>query len=172
MNNEQRISKKRILWVILTLLQMAFIFYMSASDAPRSSEYSHDITRWLCMIFIYGWKGKPHKKQNHLMKKLNHFVRKAAHFTEFAVLGALLFMCIRSFRAGKKKSALIALPVVLGAIYAVSDEVHQYFVPGRACAITDVLIDTAGVIFGVLVAYLITRRRSKQQNDAQVQYQH
>jgi VanZ family protein len=43
----------------------------------------------------------------------------------------------------------------IGTIYAVTDEIHQYFVPERACAVTDMLIDSAGVVVGVGIMMLI-----------------
>ena len=68
-------------------------------------------------------------------------LRKLAHTTEYAILGALLLRAL-----GRP-----AVAVALGALYAVSDEVHQSFVRGRHGAWYDVLIDTVGVTIGVLL---------------------
>ena len=68
-------------------------------------------------------------------------LRKLAHGAEFAVLGALL---ARAFR--DELPALVA-----GIGYAVTDELHQHFVPGRVGAPLDVLIDSAGVGLGVVL---------------------
>jgi VanZ family protein len=38
---------------------------------------------------------------------------------------------------------------VFCVLYAVSDEVHQLFVPGRGAQVTDVLIDNAGAFVGI-----------------------
>jgi VanZ family protein len=67
-------------------------------------------------------------------------LRKIGHAAEFALLGALL---ARALRRG-------TLAFALGVAYAVSDEVHQHFVPGRVGAWYDVLIDAVGVALGVL----------------------
>ena len=81
---------------------------------------------------------------------LGFFVRKGAHATEFAILGALLAWALR----GRSLWAFL-----IGVTYAVTDEVHQLFVPGRAGQVTDVLIDSAGVLIGVgILAYLRSRR--------------
>ena len=69
-------------------------------------------------------------------------LRKLAHATEYAILGALLLRALR--RPG--------WAVALGIAYAISDEIHQSFVPGRQGSSLDVLIDSAGVIAGVVVA--------------------
>jgi VanZ family protein len=68
-------------------------------------------------------------------------LRKIAHAAEFAVLGALLLRALGN----------TWLAVLLGVLYAVSDEVHQAFVPGREGSPLDVAIDTVGVACGVLL---------------------
>ena len=76
-------------------------------------------------------------------------LRKIAHAAEFAILGALLFRA--TGRAG--------LALVLGVLYAVSDEVHQSFVPGRLGSPVDVAIDAVGVAVGVLLWQTVQSRR-------------
>jgi VanZ family protein len=76
-------------------------------------------------------------------------LRKLAHMAEYAVLGALLLRA--TGRAG--------LAVALGTAYAVSDEVHQLFVPGRAGSPVDVAIDAVGVAVGVLLWQSLAARR-------------
>ena len=68
-------------------------------------------------------------------------LRKLAHAAEFAVLGALLYRALRRE----------PLAILLGSAYAVTDEVHQAFVSGRHGSPVDWLIDTAGVVAGVLL---------------------
>jgi len=68
-------------------------------------------------------------------------LRKLAHAAEYAVLGALLLRATK--RAGPA--------FTLGALYAVSDELHQALVPGRQGALVDVAIDAVGVACGVLL---------------------
>jgi VanZ family protein len=74
-------------------------------------------------------------------------LRKLAHAAEFGLLGALLARAL-----GRPWTAF-----ALGAAYAVSDEVHQHFVPGRVGAPLDVAIDAVGVALGVLA----WRRRAR-----------
>jgi VanZ family protein len=72
-------------------------------------------------------------------------LRKLAHLAEYAILGALLYRALRREPAA----------VVLGSLYAVTDEVHQTFVSGREGSPVDWLIDTVGVVAGAL---LLARR--------------
>jgi VanZ family protein len=76
-------------------------------------------------------------------------LRKIAHAAEYAVLGALL----------ARATGRSGLAVALGVLYAVSDEVHQTFVPGRAGAPRDVAIDAVGVALGVGLWQLARTRR-------------
>jgi len=55
-----------------------------------------------------------------------------------------------------KKINLFLLAILISIIYAISDEFHQLFVPGRACSLSDVLTDSAGVLFaGLLYSFRI-----------------
>jgi len=76
-------------------------------------------------------------------------LRKLAHMAEFAVLGALLARALG--RTG--------VAVVLGTLYAVTDELHQTFVPGRLGRPLDVAIDAVGVVGGVLLWQSVRTRR-------------
>jgi VanZ family protein len=48
-----------------------------------------------------------------------------------------------------------------GALYGVLDEIHQYFVPGRACMVSDMAINAAGALVGAGLVYvwLLRKRR-------------
>jgi VanZ family protein len=75
-------------------------------------------------------------------------LRKIAHAAEYAVLGWLLLRAM-----GRELPA-----AAIGIAYAVTDEIHQSFVPGRQGAPLDVLIDAAGVLAGVYLLGRATRR--------------
>lgn len=88
------------------------------------------------------------------IEALNYAVRKLAHFLEFAVL---MCLTMRAFQYGflrlRARSALSSsLAVVL---FAVGDEVHQAFVPGRSAAAADVLIDVCGAGIGLLACAML-----------------
>jgi VanZ family protein len=76
-------------------------------------------------------------------------LRKIAHAGEFALLGFLLVRAV----GGQW------VPLALGIAYAISDEAHQHFVPGRLGSPLDVAIDAVGVAVGVFLArhYHLTR---------------
>ena len=68
-------------------------------------------------------------------------LRKCAHMTEYAVLAVLLARAAGSY----------GWALVLGVVYAASDELHQTFVRGRHGSPVDVGIDTVGVLIGLLL---------------------
>ena len=76
-------------------------------------------------------------------------LRKLAHAAEYAVLGALLL----------RATARPGIAFVLGSVYAVSDELHQAFVPGRAGSPLDVALDAVGVAIGIVLWQVVRARR-------------
>lgn len=75
-------------------------------------------------------------------------LRKLAHFTEFGALGMLLGWLFGMLQKGK------GYPLLLGCLAACIDETIQVFVPDRGPGIRDVLIDTSGVVAGILLLHL------------------
>jgi VanZ family protein len=74
-------------------------------------------------------------------------LRKIAHATEYAVLAVLLWRAVGSGWAA----------FWLAVAYAVSDEIHQAFVPGRHASPLDIAIDAVGAAVGVALAVRVTR---------------
>ncbi len=146
---------KVIILVTIIAAWMGVIFSFSMEDADKSTDSSRSFIRFLYGLLIPDFDEMSASKQALLVAQITHFIRKLAHFTVYTVLGMILYTSFTLCgRLGRK---YMELSVLLGAIYAASDEIHQYFVPGRACMIRDVLLDTCGVVFGVATVYLITK---------------
>jgi VanZ family protein len=75
-------------------------------------------------------------------------VSKLAHVTEYAILGWL----IQWARGGRNRQRVGWLSWLIAVLYAVTDEYHQSFTPGRTPAVTDVIIDSLGAAIGVGLA--------------------
>lgn len=131
---------------------MAVIFSFSAKNAVDSTEDSHSIGAAICRAFVPDFDNRPSEEQQTFVENIDYAVRKTAHAAEYAILGILVFGALGKF-SGLKQRWAIAWGIAIA--YAVSDEIHQYFVPGRACRITDVGIDAGGALAGVLLAVLI-----------------
>lgn len=80
--------------------------------------------------------------------QLNFLIRKGAHLTEYAVLTCLSFGV---GTLGLQRSWKSVLPFALAgsAVFAITDEVHQRFVPNRGASPMDVLIDITGALLAV-----------------------
>ncbi len=81
------------------------------------------------------------------------FIDKAAHAVVYAVLGGLIVLR-KGFGQKLRGEAPIQwtqggrLPLLLGMLYGVTDEIHQLFVPGRKFDLMDMAADAAGVALG------------------------
>lgn len=87
-----------------------------------------------------------------LFDKIHFAVRKASHLIEYAVFGVLLFRAIRADREGWSWRWAVAA-IAIAALYAMTDEWHQSFVPSRTASVWDVLIDTTGATLGQVLFF-------------------
>lgn len=92
-------------------------------------------------------------------------IRKIGHFGVYAVLGVLLWMALEGRTPATSRS--FALAALITAAYAVSDEFHQGFVPGRGPSVLDVAIDVAGASFGLGLVALCCRFRTSGERGRQ-----
>lgn len=153
--------KKVVFW-ILVIFCMTAIFAFSAQRADASDELSLGVTERL-IEFIRLVKTLPvfsnvdAEKLASYVQYANHIVRKLAHFSIFACLGISVYNLMVAYGIKRIRVVLYASAVCL--LYAVSDEVHQLFVPGRACQLKDIIIDFCGSFSAIGTAYLLFGRR-------------
>lgn len=136
-------SKKRIYIIIswiLVAVCMGIIFSLSAQNGEESSELSSSfVIELLNMLGISIDEG---------------FLRTMAHCLEFMGLAVLMFNAIYSTWDFK----FAPIPAFFGTVlYAVSDEIHQIFVPDRAFQISDILVDSTGALIGVTASFVILK---------------
>lgn len=81
------------------------------------------------------------------------------HF--FVFLFFALFLLIALLR-GCRNLNLFILGVLIAVFYGISDEIHQFFVPGRACCFEDIMINSAGILFASLVYGMRCFRNDEQ----------
>ena len=142
-HEKKRKSAKAWVWTIAAML---LIFVHSAMPGPLSSVESGKIVQLILAVL-------------HLFHirvsdgSLSFFIRKCGHFTEFTLLG----LALMNQRWGRPCRQLPYVAAA-GALYAVTDEIHQFFVPGRSCEFRDVCIDTAGVAAGALLYTFLKKK--------------
>lgn len=148
-----------ILWTALLVL-LAVIFAFSAQPGTQSNELTEAAVMPLAELLASVQEGGEDTVEL-LYIIIGSIVRKIAHVLEYALLGLLIHLLLRAYGVQKRW-----LAVALGVIYAVTDEVHQAFVPGRLGTPVDVMIDAAGVIIGVFSVKWISEWRKKHVHDS------
>ena len=136
----------------LTAAVMIFIFIQSALPGHVSGAESNIIVRIITSIV----QADP--------ETVGFVVRKTAHFTEYMMLGACLLLNVRDCFAQLQPRQMWGLAWMLGTAYAVTDELHQRFVPERSCEPRDMCIDAAGVALGALIMLAIVMRQRGSRN--------
>ena len=144
-------QNRKAIATALVCANLLFIWGNSLLPASVSAAFS----RWVKELlgFVLSGLGADIQDEGPL--------RKLAHFLEFASFGFLLGWRISMDRKNKW-----ILPTLLsGASVACVDELLQHFSPGRAPRITDVGIDTSGVVLGISLLLLGKYIRKKKQNN-------
>ncbi|MBZ4650931.1 VanZ family protein [Thermosipho sp. (in: thermotogales)] len=127
---------------------LVLIFYLSAQPAVVSDGLSKKVTKVIiekvgCLVPL----DSETSTTADLVARFNHVVRKFAHFGVYFVLGVLMMNALRTSGVIGFKGFLFSL--IFCILYAISDEVHQLFVPGRGAQVTDVMIDSLGSFVGI-----------------------
>ena len=114
--------------ILASVILMLLIFLFSACDATLSSMQSDIIVNYI----------------NNFISVNSFLVRKLAHFFLFFLLEMLVYFSIKS----------IKYSFIFVSLYAILDEVHQYFVPGRSCELRDMIIDISGCVLAIILITL------------------
>ncbi len=138
-----------LLWSLVASL-MIFIFAMSAEPAVESTETSGRTLRAIFNVIYPGFKNFDEARQQEIIDQNQYFIRKTAHFSVYTLLGILISLAMAQHI---KKFSLISYGI--GTIYAISDEIHQLYVPGRSGQISDVILDSAGVALGCIIIFIL-----------------
>lgn len=159
-----RKSKKtalKFLWAAV-IIWMAVIFFFSAQSGEESFKLSGGISERLINLLIP------------LIQRLNwdtakfaalfeSALRILAHGAIFFVLGVLLALTMQCYNISMFKRFLFSFSVSVA--YAVSDEIHQIFVPGRAFEFFDIAVDSLGALVGILLVMAVFYNKFKKRKD-------
>lgn len=140
-----------LLSLLLVIAVMVMIYCFSAQTGEQSGAMSGRLTTWVVKLFVPDFENMTAENQESLRSTVGFLIRKTAHFLEYALLGFSLMLHI----AQVQKKITVRLPWLwawgIGTLYAASDEFHQGFVAARGPSVRDVMIDSSGVIVGVLL---------------------
>ncbi|MCX4338241.1 MAG: VanZ family protein [Lachnospiraceae bacterium] len=141
---------------VLAIMWMCIIFAFSAQTKEESGAVSQSFTYQLVSnTRTFFNLDLSDARVKEIADAIEGFVRKAAHMTEFGILSVLIFIWIGQWEMSLLRHGLTASGAA--AVYAASDEIHQLFVPGRAGRFSDVCIDSAGAVLGVVVFVVIVK---------------
>ena len=163
-----KIKRNRVISWTMVILMMAVIFLFSAKTADASEQMSMGVTQWISKLvgISPAEAGGFGNSLYDMLSVMDHYVRKTAHFLEYALLGVLV--CLALGIDVKKKAHLLGAALAFCSFYAVTDELHQYFVPGRSCQIKDVMIDSSGALTGIcfcmLAGFVLKKIKNKRRN--------
>jgi len=118
---------------------------------PKFLKLWFPVVFWAALIFYLS--GIPDLKTGF---KFDFILRKISHVVEYLILTFFLYRAFKgSFNINTAR--LFIYPAGLSFLYAISDELHQLFVPGRNCSIQDALIDTVGILIFYIINILVIR---------------
>lgn len=142
----------RIILIMLLCLTFYTIFQFSSENSIQSSSRSMKVMRKVVDIFPYT-KNLNESTKIKIVKKSQPIIRKLAHFSIYTLVGILIMTFMSTYKLLLFKK--FSISTIVGLCYAISDEYHQSFVPGRSAEIRDVVIDTSGVVFGIIIVLTI-----------------
>lgn len=157
---QEKSRLKRILRLLPCLLLLIIIFRFSSADAEESSQTSATLAESL--VEMAHLRVSPE-----VLDAINGFVRKTAHFAEYALLAVLCFYGSTSWNIRPRYLRYLGVQGFC-TLYAASDEIHQYFVPGRWCQLGDVILDSAGAAAGLLLCFLFIKLRGRKAQKGQL----
>jgi len=154
-HEEVRILQKktvaRVLLLGLLLFELALIFKLSNEPAPQSDTTSADFTEQM-LAADSDFLASSQAERDARVQALQKGIRTLAHFAEYTLLGLTAAALALTM---EKRLRGTAIAVLFCVLWAVSDEVHQSFIPGRSCQVSDVAVDSAGILLGACAVWAV-----------------
>lgn len=150
------------LYIALAFAMMGILFYSSSMSYGDQSVTSildvwlagEPLEGWLSNIqFTYAGSEVSIAAQGY-SGFIEFFIRKAAHFGSYFLIGLFWFLGLRNKTSSLPLAALLSFMLAVG--YASFDEFHQGLTPERTPLLQDILLDGAGALTGVVVAWVMT----------------
>lgn len=146
MNRKKKISN--IINILLVVIWMITVFNFSKDVGKESSNKSKLVTENIVKI-VTSNKNITQEEKEEIIARIELIIRKCAHLLLYLIGGILIMNCVYQYNISENKKILSSF--FIGLLYACSDELHQYFVPGRSAKVEDILIDMLGCVIGVLI---------------------
>ncbi len=155
-----KIKILRLISAVALIMWMTLIFAFSSESAAESTGTSDSFTKTVVSYVYPEFVEMEYEQQQEIINVVSFPVRKLAHFSLFAVLGVFSILFFATFLRLKIKYRYL-LSLIFCFLYAISDELHQLFVTGRACRLYDIAIDVIGSLAGISICALILFKNTK-----------
>lgn len=156
-------QNKKLFHSILVIIWMFVIFNFSSQNGPKSTNTSDVVTSMVVNVTTSVTnKNVSREEVKKRVEDSTFLVRKTAHFTEYLILGILVLQLLSDYTKINKRMLIVSL--IICYLYAVSDEVHQIFIPGRTAKVLDTFIDGAGSLVGIVIYSIYQGKCRKMSN--------
>ena len=136
--------------VVFTLALVGCVAFIFSNSMAVASVSSHSSGRVLTLLQgVLRRLGHP----GMAARLTQHIVRKLAHFCEYTLEGFLLMLCMRVYSRHPLRH--VSVPLLGGVLTALADETIQLCSPGRSSQVTDVWLDSVGVLAGIFAALIL-----------------
>ncbi len=141
---------------LLIWLCLIFVGSTNLMSAEQTSRFLVPFLRWLKPDISF-----------ETLAFIHFLIRKLGHVMEYAILAMLLWRGLyRGMNLRMKMSILFLLAWLAAAIFAVTDEFHQSFVPSRTASPIDMMIDICGAMIGLIICMMFAAQgRSRPLNE-------
>lgn len=153
---KKKIIIQRVIFTTLLILNFTIIFMFSSENGDKSSGTSRKLVVEISKILNI-----EESNREEFVNELIPYARKLAHFSIYMLAGVWEILLFNTYNMKDEKKIIIC--TLIGMLYAISDEIHQGFSPGRTPKAMDVLIDTEGNLVGILftLQFVILNRKKK-----------
>lgn len=151
LKNQDKVNK--IISLIFLIMWLLLIFYFSNQKGSVSENSSNQVINLLDNFFKLFNKNVDITNLNYIV----YLVRKSAHMFLYFILYLLTYYSMYEFKIKKR----IYLSLLFCFLYAISDEIHQLFIPRRSFQITDILIDTIGASLAFITIKLLSLKKDR-----------
>ena len=147
-----KINIVRAILIILLIGTFSIIFGFSNQDSKKSGGLSQKVAEFV-VRFVPNLEQLEQEQKTVITDRIESVIRKIAHFTIYTLVGFLLMSLMCTYKL--KQLDQVSISLIIGVIYASTDEIHQAFIPGRCPQVTDVMLDSLGVLTGIFISLLV-----------------
>lgn len=148
----------KIISIVVLVLCMVVIFILSNENSVDSTNTSLSTTKGVVdKITLHN---VDEDTSQNIAYSYDIIIREVAHVIEYLILGLLVINVYKYFFKVDYKCFIICMLFCI--IYALSDEIHQSYIPGRTFQYEDIFLDTLGCLIGISHYYFFYKIKEKK----------